>query len=255
MRCRVSLILCACSLWPLVLLAAQVTKPDPKDQPRILVSVPLGVTPGKTTKVTLRGLKLDTATALRFADARVAGKILSKTKVAVPTQQEPARLGDTQIEAEIIVPADLKGATLTCTVATPGGDSMPYQLQVDTTPIVEEKEPNNSFRQAQPVQVGQTVEGRISQPQDVDVFRFEGREGQQVVLEVFAARYGSPLDSILTLYSAEAQQLAVNDDLKDTTDSRIEVTLPKTGVYYTSVIDAHDQGGPTFVYRLVIRGK
>jgi hypothetical protein len=32
-----------------------------------------------------------------------------------------------------------------------------------------------------------------------------------------------------------------------------KVTLPKTGTYYLSLLDAHDQGGPEHVYRLVVR--
>ena len=30
-------------------------------------------------------------------------------------------------------------------------------------------------------------------------------------------------------------------------------TLPRDGVYFLSLIDAHDLGGPTFGYRLVVR--
>jgi hypothetical protein len=86
----------------------------------------------------------------------------------------------------------------------------------------------------------------------VDVFRFDGNAGQKVICEVFAARFGSPLDSILTLYHAKGGQLASNDD-EGSTDSRLEITLPKKGVYYLSLIDAHDQGGPAHVYRLVVR--
>ena len=103
--------------------------------------------------------------------------------------------------------------------------------------------------------VPQVVEGRISQAQDVDVFRFEGKQGQQLILEVFAARHGSALDSLLTLHDADGRTLAVSDDIEGSSDSRIEVTLPKTGVWYVSVIDAHDQGGPTHVYRLSVRQK
>ena len=38
-------------------------------------------------------------------------------------------------------------------------------------------------------------------------------------------------------------------------DSRLEVTLPRDGPYYVSVIDAHDQGGPAHVYRLIVRSR
>ena len=97
------------------------------------------------------------------------------------------------------------------------------------------------------------IDGAIGQNQDVDVFRFDGQARQQVVIEIFAARYGSALDSFLTLYNAEGQIVASNDDMEGTTDSRIEATLPKAGVYYVSVIDAHDSGGHTHVAAWMVR--
>ena len=66
-------------------------------------------------------------------------------------------------------------------------------------------------------------------------------------------RHGTALDSILTLYDAAGRELASNDDIEASVDSRLEVTLPRDGPYYVSVIDAHDQGGPAHVYRLVVR--
>jgi hypothetical protein len=155
----------------------------------------------------------------------------------------------------VTLPADFADKEAGFTVVTPAGESAPHKLLVDKTPTVAEKEPNNGFRQAQPVQVPQVIDGAIGQNQDVDVFRFDGHAGQQVVIEVFAARYGSSLDSFLTLYNADGQIIASNDDIEGTTDSRIEATLPKAGVYYLSVIDAHDTGGPAHVYRLVLRTK
>jgi len=104
------------------------------------------------------------------------------------------------------------------------------------------------------LQLPQNVDGVIGQPRDVDVFRLEAKAGQEVVLEVLAARYGSPLDSILTLYNADGQILASNDDHDGSPDSRIVATLPKTGTYYLAVIDANDQGGPAYGYRLVVQG-
>jgi hypothetical protein len=97
------------------------------------------------------------------------------------------------------------------------------------------------------------IDGRIDQPQDVDVFRIEGQAGQKLVCEVLAARHGSALDSILTLYNAAGRVVATNDDHGGSADSRIEVALPEAGAYYLSLQDAHDQGGPAHVYRLVIQ--
>jgi hypothetical protein len=232
------------------------TKPaDKKDAPRPLICIPLGVVPGVETKITIRGQRLDNASEIRFGDVKATVKIVNKSKANIPNMQDAAKVGDTQIEAQITLPADFAGKEAAFTVVTPAGESEPHKLLVDKTPTIAEKEPNNGFRQAQPIQVPQVIDGAIGQNQDVDVFRFDGQARQQVVIEIFAARYGSALDSFLTLYNAEGQIIASNDDMEGTTDSRIEATLPKAGVYYVSVIDAHDSGGPAHVYRMAIRAK
>jgi hypothetical protein len=251
-RCGV-LLFGLCLLLP-VGATGQEKKQPPKDQPRALYAMPLGVPAGATTKVLVRGFKLDTATAVKAVEPDVTVKLLKKEKAGVPNQADPKKYGDTQAELEITVPKDFTGEAVSLVVTTPAGEAPPHRVLVDKEPVAAEKEPNNGFRQAQPIQVGQTVQGAINGAQDVDVFRFEGKKGQRVVLDVLAARLGSPLDSVLTLYDADGRTLAANDD-SDGADSRLEVTLPRDGVYYVSVIDAHDQGGPTHVYRLSVRGQ
>jgi Bacterial pre-peptidase C-terminal domain len=228
---------------------------DPKQLPRIIVMTPLGVAVGSTTKLTLRGLRLDRTAEVKCDGPGIVIKVLNKAKVGVPNQQDANKFGDTQVEVEVKIAADFKGNTAQCVVKTPQGDSPPHRLLIDSTPVLAEREPNNSFRQAQPLGLSQTVEGRIGQPMDVDVFRIEGKQGQQLILEIHAARHGSPLDSLLTLYSGTGQVIATNDDIEGSSDSRLEVTLPKTGPYYVSVCDANDQGGPTHIYRLNVRPK
>jgi hypothetical protein len=83
----------------------------------------------------------------------------------------------------------------------------------------------------------------------VDVYRIEGAVGQRITAQVLAARYGSALDGMLTLYDADGRQLAASDDA-DGSDPRLEVRLPRDGVYFLSLLDAHDQGGPLHPYRL-----
>jgi hypothetical protein len=233
--------------------SAQDKKPEPKDQPRVIVALPLGVTPGVKARVTLRGLKLDTATEVRCTDSGAVLKILGKGKAAVPNQQEPARVGDTQLEIELTIPSGKPAGTTSLVAVTPSGESPPYALIVNgsTSPLAE-KEQNPGFRQAQPIQPGQTIEGAIGQPQDVDVFRLEGQANRTLVIEVVAARHGSPLDAVLMLYDAAGQEVAGNDDSEHGSDARLTVKLPRTGVYYLSLLDAHDQGGPVHVYRLVV---
>jgi hypothetical protein len=170
--------------------------------------------------------------------------------------QEAKHVGDTQCEIEVTLPADAAEGTAELTVLTPAGESAPHKLLVEKTiPVVAEKEPNNGLKQAQPIALPQAVDGAVSQNQDVDVFRFEGKAGQRIVIEVLAARYGSPLDSFLSLHDADGRLLATCDDIEGSTDSRIEVTLPKDGAHFVSVIDVNDVGGPAHVYRLVVKEK
>jgi hypothetical protein len=144
--------------------------------------------------------------------------------------------------------------SLSIVVVTPAGNSRPHPLLVETEiPVISEKEPNDGFRQGQPIAIPQVVDGMIERPQDVDVFRFEGKAGQRMIFEIFAARHGSALDSLLTLYDGDGRQLASNDDSGEGIDSRLETILPRDGVYYLSLMDAHDQGGPAHGYRLVVR--
>jgi hypothetical protein len=79
-----------------------------------------------------------------------------------------------------------------------------------------------------------------------------------VVLEVFARRLNSPLDSFLRVTDADGKQLACNDDLDDKqsgllthhADSRVQFDPPSNGVYFVHVSDAQRQGGPEHGYRL-----
>lgn len=233
-------------------------KPEPKNDPRVVVVLPLAAAPGTTSKLTVRGLFLEGARLVRFAEPKVTTKILSKGKAGVP-DKNPDKVGDTQLVVEVMLPAGLPAEPLEFTVVTTrrGSESKPHKLIVEgSVPVVAEKEPNEGFQQAQPIKVPQVVTGIIDRPADVDVFRFEGKKGQKIVVEVVAARYGSALDSMLTLYDAKGQQLASNAEGRPAgfgNDSLLEATLPHDGVYYLSLIDAHDSGGPTHVYRLLFQ--
>lgn len=236
-------------------LRAEPKPANPADLPKIVVAAPMGVPAGGTVKVVLRGLKLDGATEVRCQAPMGKAKLLGKGSAGgLPRNEDAPRLGNTQAEIEVTLPADYPGATVTVTLVNAAGESNAHRLLVDRGPILAEKEPNNGFQQAQQLDMGQTIAGVIDRGFDVDVFRFDGKAGQIIVAEVTAARYGSALDSFLTLYDAAGQIVAANDDLDaSTVDSRLEVALPRDGVYYLGLADANDQGSPAHVYRLSLK--
>jgi len=135
---------------------------------------------------------------------------------------------------------------------------MPFAL--DTLPECLEEEPNNTPTTAQKVILPIIVNGRIDQPDKRDVFRFEGRAGDEIVAEVYARRLDSPLDSALKLTDAAGKCLAFNDDHEDVgfglithhADSYLRATLPTNGIYYIHLTDAQHNGGEEYAYRLRI---
>ncbi len=226
-------------------------KPPLKNLPKVLMALPLGVPAGATTRLALRGLKLESVAEVKVAP-KGSVKILKKAKVPVPNQADPNKVGDSQVEVELTVPADFLGDRAKLTVRGPGGESAAHEVLIDRAPVLNEKEPNDGFKAAQKVALGQVVQGSIAAPLDVDCFRFEGKAGQRVVVEVFAARHGSALDAILTLYDERGQKVA-EKDTGDGVDPRLELALPRAGAYFVCIQDAHDQGGVTHVYRLLVR--
>ncbi len=236
-------------------LPAQPKKESKDPPPRVIVAMPLAIDAGKTTKLMLRGQGIDTVTEIRVQEPKSSGKVVGKgKKVPVPNQANPAIVGDSEIDIEITLSMEVAGGTVPFSLIGPGGESKPHLLIVkDDTPIIAEKEPNDGFKQAQPITFPCIVEGSIKQGQDVDVFRFEGKQGEKYYFEVQANRFGSPVDGLLTLYDAEGRVVASVDDSPGSVDPIMTVTLTKSGTYYLSLIDAHDQGGAIFLYRLLAR--
>ena len=228
--------------------------PDPK--PRISMALPLGVTPGSTTKVTLRGLNLDQATEVKFSEP-IEGASVSvkgKGKAEIPKETDPAVYGDTKVDLEVRLPAEVAAEKVSLVAVNAAGETKPHELVVlAKAALVQEKEPNGGFATAQPVESGQVVQGAISQALDVDVFKFAGKKGETWTIEVEANRRGSILDAMLTVHNSAGNTLAVSDDSASTRDASVKLTLPADGVVFVTLMDAHNSGGATHVYLLRIR--
>jgi hypothetical protein len=170
------------------------------------------------------------------SDVEFRGWNLPKTSMKISLQTE--HVG--------VHPVSLKGGAIT-------SNAVPFV--VDTLPELEEQKQG---KDVQELNVPVIVNGRIDSPEDADVFRFSGRKGDALVLEVMARRIGSPLDSMLMLLDSDGKLIAANDDFEDKgaglvthqADSRIDVTLEKDGEYTLRLSDAQAAGGEAYAYRL-----
>ena len=226
-----------------------------KEPPKIIMTVPLALESGSSSTLKVRGLRLENASEIKIVDAKVPveAKIKSKGKAELPKGLEAPRAGDTQVEIDLKLPADLAAGPLQFVLVTPDGETQPHSLTIlPKGHSIQEKEPNGSFRKPQDVELNKIVIGQIGEPMDVDVFRFSGKAGQIIVAEVTAARLGSALDSAVTLYDENGHVLASNDD-DSSTDSLLRLRLPRDGQYLLTLIDANDKGGAAHPYQILIR--
>jgi Bacterial pre-peptidase C-terminal domain len=245
-------------LVPVLFLARSAGQPKEKSKdppPRALYALQLAADPGKTTKLTLRGTGLDAATEVRLGEPKSTGKVVGRgRKTPVPNPALAQIVGDSEIDVEVTLQAEVPGGAVPLSLVGPGGEGRSMTLLVnDDTPRTPEKEPNDGFRQAMPVTAPVIVESVFKQPQDVDVYRIDGKAGDRFRIEAQAGRAGSPADVMLTLHDAGGRTVTSGDVPAGGRDPVLRITLPKDGVYYISVLEGFDQGGPTFVYRLAVR--
>ena len=227
---------------------------DAKKEPAaVKIVVPLAVAAGATTKVTIRGLKLDQASEVKTGNDKAQVKLTSKGKATQPNMIDAAAVGDTQVEIELTLADVVEAGDLPLTIVTPAADVSLSLPIVERDKLSEVKEPHDGFARAQPIEPGRVLLGAIEKPKDVDVFRIDLKAGQKLIAEVHATRQGSPLDSILTLFDARRHVLATNDDHGGSRDSRVAFTAPVSGTYFVSLIDAHDLGSELHVYRVMVR--
>ena len=238
-----------CWLVSVSLASAQDAKSD--KQPVIVCVTPLAIMPGKEVKLAVRGVLLDEITGIKVGSAEIKVEVTSKNKTPVPPNYDAKRVGDTQAEIKLTLPLETPVGKISLIAVSASGESKPYEIRVATADdLIDEQEPNDSFKSPQNVSLGKTIVGVIGDARNVDVFRIEVSAGQKLIVETIAARAGSLLDPTLTLYDAKGRIVAVNDDHAKTRDSRIETALSQPGTYFITVQDANDSGGPHFAYLL-----
>jgi len=142
--------------------------------------------------------------------------------------------------------------------ATSRSNAVPYA--VDELPECTEAEPNDTVASAQAIDPPRIVNGRIDRPGDEDVYRFRGRGGDEIAVEVHGRRLRSPIDSLVVLTDASGRTIGWSDDTEGRrlglvthqADSYLLARLPADGDYCVRVSDTQRHGGPEYAYRVRI---
>jgi hypothetical protein len=252
-----------------ILSAEKKNVPKAKESaPKVTAVSPLAVTAG-TTRITILGVKVDQARSILFGEAdanattqpansvddKVSGggptaRIIDRDKVEVPRGMDAGEVGNTLLTVELVVPKNWPEGELPLLLVMADGTPLTFKLLVmKSATLVDEKESSIGFQEAQTVQSGQWIRGTVRSAGEVAVFRITGKKGQTLVAEVIAHRRRSLLDSLLTLYDANRNIVAENDDANDT-DSLVRRVLPADGDYFLALTDATGHGGPGYPYLL-----
>lgn len=144
----------------------------------------------------------------------------------------------------------------TASVGLTGGEGCVYRLHLTTTmegaePRTE-KEPNDTCDTAQILEIPSGTTGFIESAHDEDRFAFTAVKKRRYVLQLLAARTGSPLDAWMKIESTAGRELARSDDTEGTRDPQLEWSAPEDGRFIVAVGDLTHRGGPDYRYRLTI---
>ncbi|HEV8130613.1 MAG TPA: PPC domain-containing protein [Acidobacteriota bacterium] len=209
---------------------------------------PFGGTRGTSLDISMHADFLQPAPAVMFNSRGIAGRLVAPR---AGMRGRPDRL-----LAEIAPAADSGVHDLI--LKENSGTFAPAKFIVGEFPEIGETEPNDSLRQAQPISVPTTVNGRIDKDGDEDWYKVSVEAGESLTFIIDAEKYGSALDSQLTLVDAKGKTMGANDDAKMlgralNRDSLLHYKFKDRGNYFIKVSSVYRTGGQDHVYRLTAR--
>jgi hypothetical protein len=241
-----------------VLLVCLFAVPAAANPPIAQYLFPAGGQRGTTVDIRVGGIDLNKRCNFELLGPGVeASKQLDRTHT---TWFEGPLLHLPESQQQEDYPKDMAGKVKIAADAAPGvrharvwtsqGASPALRFMVGELPEIIEREIDG---EAIPVEVKLpvTINGRIFPRQDIDIWSFEAKRGQTVWCEVYAARVGSPLDSLLQVVDPHGKVIAENDDTYGA-DSFLRFTASEDGKHQVRIRDVNFRGGQAFVYRLTI---
>lgn len=167
------------------------------------------------------------------------------------TEMEVTCIGDPSgdFNQRIKVPAENDQRSGVFPMTADGISPSPIPFRVFEHPNSLEKEPNESIKTACAATLPNAFNGIISQPGDIDCFKFSAKKGQSFDVECYARRIRSGLDSVVNIYYADGRRITGNDDSRGP-DSYFRFNVPADGEYVIRITDHLSRGQLDFVYRI-----
>ncbi len=217
--------------------------------PVVYLANPTGAQAGSGVEVLLEGLHLKEADSLIFNAPGVTASIREKWDSPNGRFQTPLERLRVEVDVHEETPAAIYGFR----VKTRHGASNWIPFAVGRFPETRESAGNGTVAGAKPVTLPVTVNGAIAKGGEEDYFQLEGRQGEELVLQLQAHPLGSRLDGALTLMGPEGRVLATSNNASPRNlDAMLGLRLPRSGRYTVRVTDFAGGGGPRHFYRLTL---
>jgi hypothetical protein len=193
---------------------------------------------GTEFTLTMSGSRLTGAEELLLYDAGVVCTRLAAQSASTAT-------------ATLRAAADCRLGEHAFRLRTRGGASEVRTFHITSFPIIAEKEPNDSPKNAQPVPLNVTIAGAIESG-GIDSFAVTLKKGQRLAAEVEAVRLGGELtDAVLTVLGPNGREiLTVDDTPLFHQDPFVALIAPADGTYIVQVRETNYGGGDSDRYIL-----
>ncbi len=130
------------------------------------------------------------------------------------------------------------------------GVSSPRRFVVGQRPVCLEHEGVKSSSSAQPIQIGEMINGCLTVPQEVDWYRIRASAGDLVIFDCRAAEIDSRLHPIMTVMAKDGRQILASSRGQHRGDPVLTFLAPQTGEYLIKVHDVTYRGGADYPYLL-----
>lgn len=161
-------------------------------------------------------------------------------------------IGDARLGAEKVkLPVTPIGDHALYASSSDGISPTPIPFRLNGLRQTLEAEPNADAAHATAASAPGALAGVLSEPGDVDWYKFAAKKGQAFQVQLYGRRLRSPIDSVVGFCDANGKQIAGNDD-SGGPDSAFRVTVPADGDYTLYVRDLLKRGGELFTYRAEI---
>ena len=210
--------------------------------PQLTLILPRGVQRGGDRELVFKGARLKDADQLLFHSS-------APSAAFVVRNIEP--IDDNSFKAVVFVPENCPLGEHLVQVRCKSGISDFRSFFVGALPEVEEKEPNGSLAEAQPVPLNSTIQG-VVKAEDVDCFAVTLQKGQRLSIDVEALRLGTFLfDPAVSIVDEKRFELAAVDDVPIARqDGVLSMLAPADGTYYIQMRETSYGGNDNCRYRL-----